>query len=81
MNNLIQKDKAKRPLLITEPTMLFKDDTNVILDKNVRVIMWCDCRKKEKMKQLRKKFFKECVDNGKVNYAPHDLFEWFKKNI
>lgn len=30
---------------------------------------------------LRNKYFKECVGDGKVNMAPHDLFEWFKKNV
>lgn len=39
-------------------------------------------------KSLRNKFFKECtqkdtVDGQKVriDYAPHDLFEWFKKEL
>jgi len=32
-------------------------------------------------KQLRENYFKECVENNKVSYAPHDLFEWFKNNI
>lgn len=38
--------------------------------------------------ELRKKFFKECTFANeyapgmkKVSVAPHDLFEWFKKNI
>jgi hypothetical protein len=42
--------------------------------------------------KLREKFFRECThepfsqgtDTGtlkKVNLAPHDLFEWFKRNI
>lgn len=32
---------------------------------------------------LREKFFNECVDltSHKVNLAPHDMFEWFNKNI
>lgn len=30
---------------------------------------------------LRTKFFKECVTDGKVNYSPHNLFEWFKANL
>jgi hypothetical protein len=38
-------------------------------------------KERDNLKTLRKKFFKECVENGKVSYAPHDLFEWFKKNI
>lgn len=40
-------------------------------------------------KELRDKFFKECVDNighginnrKFVNKTPHDLFEWIKNNI
>ena len=41
--------------------------------------------------KLRARFFLECVDPieppifgclmGKLNMAPHDMFEWFKKNI
>jgi hypothetical protein len=41
--------------------------------------------------KLREKFFLDCVDTTyvnkytpslrKVNYAPHDLFEWFKDNL
>jgi hypothetical protein len=36
------------------------------------------------MKTLRERFFEECTDKGAdglqhVNIAPHDLFEWFKK--
>lgn len=39
---------------------------------------------------LREKYFKECtytpefwseVGLKKINLAPHDLFEWFRKNI
>lgn len=38
------------------------------------------------MKELREKFFKECVDNfegqsPKVNLTPHNMFEWIKNNI
>lgn len=40
-------------------------------------------------KELRKKFFAECTDNFEkdnvkypvINLAPHDLFEWFKKEL
>jgi hypothetical protein len=38
-------------------------------------------KEKYNLKNLRNKFFKECVENGKVSLAPHDLFEWFKKNV
>jgi hypothetical protein len=41
--------------------------------------------------KLREKFFLDCVDTTyvnkytpslrKVNYAPHDLFKWFKDNL
>jgi len=34
-----------------------------------------------KLKKLREKYFAECVENGKIIYTPHDLFEWFKKNL
>lgn len=30
---------------------------------------------------LRTKYFKECVTDGKVNYSPHNLFEWFRTNL
>ena len=37
---------------------------------------------------LREKFFKECTSKDsidgvkvKIDIAPHDLFEWFKKEI
>ena len=42
------------------------------------------------IEQLREKFFKECVSQrhyanrgyeNRVNMAPHDLFEWFKKEL
>ncbi len=29
-------------------------------------------------KELRDKFFDECVEQKKISLAPHDLFEWFK---
>ena len=32
-------------------------------------------------RNLRDKYFSECVENSKVCFAPHDLFEWFKGNI
>ncbi len=31
--------------------------------------------------ELRNKFFKECVEDGKIVFAPHDLFEWFKRAL
>jgi hypothetical protein len=33
--------------------------------------------------KLRDEFFAECVDREplKVNLAPHNMFEWFKKRI
>lgn len=36
--------------------------------------------------KLREKFFRECVEPKKdelprVAIAPHDLFEWFKRNV
>jgi len=41
-----------------------------------------------KWNKLRTKYFKECVwhdsmDGNKIriDYAPHDLFEWFKREI
>ena len=38
------------------------------------------------MKELRDKFYKECVDKSKgqvpkINMHPHDLFKWFEKEI
>ena len=58
-------------------------DTGTVTEKNIyesgRVMMW------EQMKPdwntLRNKFFAECVENGKVSIAPHDLFEWIKNNV
>jgi hypothetical protein len=49
-------------------------------------------RKNINWKQLREKYFKECTHNPmpistntdnpiKINMAPHDLFEWFKRNV
>jgi hypothetical protein len=43
---------------------------------------------KEYIEKIRDKFFKECVVNDstdglklRIDYAPHDLFEWFKRAI
>ena len=43
---------------------------------------------KIKWTKLRKDFFRDCTDHrpnlkvlNKVNIAPHDLFEWFKKRV
>lgn len=46
---------------------------------------------KKQIEQLRQKFFDECTElpqrnskgnfTRKVNLAPHDMFEWIKKNI
>jgi hypothetical protein len=40
---------------------------------------------KSKIEDLRNKFFMDCTDmndgNPKVDIAPHDLFEWIKRNI
>lgn len=30
---------------------------------------------------LRDEYFIQCVEDGKIIYAPHDLFEWFKSQI
>lgn len=49
--------------------------------------------KDKQWKELREKYYTECTDsdiklmlrakmtNIKISYAPHDLFEWFKKEI
>lgn len=56
---------------------------------------YCTCIKNTKppktevdWHKIRKMFFMDCVTNDsvdglkiKINYAPHDLFEWFKKQI
>lgn len=31
--------------------------------------------------ELRESYFNECVDDKKVCLAPHDLFEWFKREL
>jgi len=32
-------------------------------------------------KKLREEYFTECVGMGKVSFAPHDMFEWFKRKL
>ena len=35
-----------------------------------------------RLRELRDRFFEECTDSDiKVNMAPHDLFEWFMRNV
>ena len=60
---------------------IFDSDISFVRQKNIN---W---------QKVREKFFNECTDEitrnytgtqtqmRKINVAPHDLFEWFKRNL
>lgn len=58
---------------------MYDENTETTASDSPRIIDW---------KELRNNFFNECTtethreESGKkVNMAPHDLFEWFKREI
>ena len=68
---------------------IHKDNFEILIDRNnyleFRIKQFLEKERNLFGRELRKKYFDECTLKVggilKVDLAPHDLFEWFKRNV